>query len=100
MPLVQPVKRCTATSRIIIHKKRYEEFKEIFLAKVKALKLGSGLDPKVGVGPVINKSQLKSINEYVEIGQKEGAKLLYGGKIITRRIRKRLLPRTDHICRC
>lgn len=74
--------RCTAASRIIIHKKRYEEFKEVFLNKVKALKLGSGLDPKVGVGPVINKSQLKSINEYVDIGQKEGAKLLYGGKII------------------
>ncbi len=74
--------RCTAASRIIIHKKRYEEFKEVFLAKVKALKLGSGLDPKVGVGPVINKSQLKSINEYVAIGQKEGAQLLYGGKIL------------------
>ena len=74
--------RCTAASRIIIHKKRYEEFKEIFLNKVKALKLGNGLDPQVTVGPVINKSQLKSINDYVAIGQKEGAKLLYGGKIV------------------
>ena len=75
--------RCTAASRIIIHKKRYEEFKEVFLAKTKALTLGSGLDPNVTVGPVINKSQLKSINQYVEIGQKEGAKLLHGGKILS-----------------
>jgi acyl-CoA reductase-like NAD-dependent aldehyde dehydrogenase len=80
--------RCTAASRIIIHQKRYEEFKEVFLAKVKALKLGDGLDPKVSVGPVINKAQLKSINEYVEIGQKEGAKLLYGGKILTGELEK------------
>ena len=43
--------------------------------------LGFGLDPQVEVGPVVNKSQLKSINEYIEIGQKEGAKLLCGGKI-------------------
>ncbi len=74
--------RCTAASRIIVHKKRYEEFKEAFLEKTKSLKLGNGLDPSVQVGPVINKSQLASINNYVEIGQKEGAKLLCGGKIV------------------
>ena len=74
--------RCTAASRIIVHKKRYEEFKAAFLEKTKSLKLGDGLDPSVQIGPVINKSQLASINSYVEIGKKEGAKLLYGGKIV------------------
>ncbi len=62
--------RCTAASRIIVHKKRYEEFKAAFLEKTKSLKLGDGLDPSVQIGPVINKSQLASINSYVEIGQK------------------------------
>jgi aldehyde dehydrogenase (NAD+) len=74
--------RCTAASRIIVHKKRYEEFKEAFLEKTRSLKLGDGLDASVHVGPVINKSQLASINNYVEIGKKEGAKLLHGGKIV------------------
>jgi len=73
--------RCTAASRIIVHKKRYQEFIDQFVQRTKALTLGYGLNPEVEVGPVINKSQLKSVNEYVEIGKKEGAKLLCGGQI-------------------
>lgn len=74
--------RCTATSRIIVHKSRYQEFLDKFVKRTKALNIGNGLDPEVEVGPVINKGQLKSINDYVAIGQKEGAKLLCGGKIL------------------
>jgi len=75
--------RCTAASRIIVHKDRYDEYVEALVKRAKTLKLGNGLDPSVHVGPVINKSQLASINNYVAIGQKEGAKLLFGGKIVT-----------------
>ncbi|MBY0547731.1 MAG: aldehyde dehydrogenase family protein [Candidatus Obscuribacterales bacterium] len=75
--------RCTATSRIIVHTKRYKEFCEKFVERTKQLKLGNGLDADVEVGPVVNRSQLESIHEYVEIGKKEGAKLLYGGNILT-----------------
>ena len=75
--------RCTATSRIIVHTKRYKEFVERFTEKAKALKLGNGLDADVEVGPVVNKSQLESVNAYVEIGKKEGARLVAGGNILT-----------------
>jgi aldehyde dehydrogenase (NAD+) len=75
--------RCTAASRIIVHKSRYKEYVEAFVERTKSLKVGNGLDPKVDVGPVVNKDQLASINEYVHIGEKEGAKLLFGGKILT-----------------
>jgi len=75
--------RCTAASRVIVHRARYKEFLDKFVARTKELTIGFGLDATVEIGPVINKSQLKSINEYVEIGQKEGAKLLHGGKILT-----------------
>ncbi len=74
--------RCTAASRIIIHKNRYEEFAKEFVKRTKELKLGNGLDPGVQVGPVINKSQLESINAYVQIGKQEGAKVLFGGNIL------------------
>ncbi|MCA9817731.1 MAG: aldehyde dehydrogenase family protein [Candidatus Obscuribacterales bacterium] len=74
--------RCTATSRVILHKDIYEKFVDMFVKRAKELKVGDGLDPSVDVGPVINKDQLKSINEYVKIGQDEGAKLLFGGKIL------------------
>lgn len=75
--------RCTAASRIVVHKSRYKEFCDAFVARTKQLKVGNGLSSDVQVGPVINKSQLTSINEYVEIGKKEGAKLLFGGKILS-----------------
>ncbi len=75
--------RCTATSRVIIHEKVYKEFAERFVERAKKLRIGDGLDPQNDVGPVVNKDQLKSINEYVEIGKNEGAKLLFGGRILT-----------------
>ncbi len=75
--------RCTAASRIIVHKKRYKEFCDAFVAKAKALKLGYGLDPEVQIGPVVSKGQLESVHEYVEIGKKEGATLAFGGRILT-----------------
>ena len=43
------------------------------------------LDPNVKVGPVINQTALEKIHHYVQIGKEEGARLLTGGEIITRR---------------
>lgn len=75
--------RCTAASRVIVHKSRYEEFCTKFKAMTEALKIGNGLNPANEVGPVVNKGQLETVKEYVEIGIKEGAKLLCGGKALT-----------------
>jgi len=72
--------RCTATSRIILHEKIKEKFLEAFVARVKKLRVGNGLDPNSDVGPLVNKGQREQIHSYVEIGLKEGAKLLTGGK--------------------
>jgi acyl-CoA reductase-like NAD-dependent aldehyde dehydrogenase len=75
--------RCTAASRVIVHKSRYAEFCEKFKKMTMALKIGNGLSEENEVGPVVNKSQLESVHEYVEIGKKEGAKLLCGGNILS-----------------
>jgi aldehyde dehydrogenase (NAD+) len=72
--------RCTASSRIAVHKDMYKEFVEKFVAHARALKVGNGLDPTVQMGPLINESQLKTVEEYVEIGKNEGARLLCGGE--------------------
>jgi aldehyde dehydrogenase (NAD+) len=71
--------RCTAASRVAIHKKVYKEFLELFAARTKALKLGDGLDPDTDVGPVVNETQLQTVMKYVEIGKSEGAKIVAGG---------------------
>ena len=72
--------RCTATSRVVIHKKVYRSFAEKFRAAAARLKLGDGLKKGIDVGPVINESQSNKILEYIEIGKKEGAKLILGGR--------------------
>jgi aldehyde dehydrogenase (NAD+) len=72
--------RCTAASRIVAHKKVYREFVERFRKAASRLKLGDGLQRGTDVGPVINESQFNKILKYIEIGKKEGAKLVLGGK--------------------
>ncbi len=75
--------RCTAASRVTVHKAVYKEFVERFVERARSLKVGDGLDPTVQMGPVVNESQLKTVEEYVEIGKREGAKLLTGGERVT-----------------
>ncbi len=75
--------RCTAASRIAVHKSVYSEFTSRLVARAKKLKIGNGLDPGVDMGPCINEQQLKTVMEYVQIGQTEGAKLLTGGHRLT-----------------
>ena len=75
--------RCTASSRIAVHKEVYKDFVEKFLHRARALKVGDGLDPSVQMGPLINESQLNTVEGYVEIGKQEGAKLLCGGERLT-----------------
>jgi len=71
--------RCTATSRVAVHKKVYKEFVERYATRAKALKVGDGMDPTSEMGPCVSESQLKTVMEYVEIGKNEGARLAAGG---------------------
>jgi aldehyde dehydrogenase (NAD+) len=71
--------RCTAASRVAVHKKVYGEFVEKFVARAKELKVGDGLNPATQMGPCINEQQLKTVISYVEIGKNENAKLAAGG---------------------
>jgi aldehyde dehydrogenase (NAD+) len=77
--------RCTASSRLIVHKKVYKKFVDKFVERVKSLRVGNGLDPKTDVGPVINEAAVEKIMSYIEIGQKEDkAKLMCGGNKLTK----------------
>jgi acyl-CoA reductase-like NAD-dependent aldehyde dehydrogenase len=71
--------RCTAASRVAVHKKVYAQFTERFVARAKALKVGNGLEPGVQMGPCVSESQRRTVESYVKIAQDEGAKLLCGG---------------------
>lgn len=75
--------RCTAASRVGVHKKVYKQFMEKFVERARSLKVGNGLDPATEMGPCINDRQRQSVHDYVEIGKNEGAKLLSGGAPLT-----------------
>ncbi len=72
--------RCTATSRVIVHKKIQKKFEQLLSHEIKKLSVGDGMT--ASVGPLINASALQKTEQYVAIGKKEGAKLIYGGKRI------------------
>jgi alpha-ketoglutaric semialdehyde dehydrogenase len=71
--------RCTAASRVAVHKKIYKEFVDKFVARAKSLHVGDGLDPQTEMGPSVNESQLETVMKYVGIGKDDGAKLSTGG---------------------
>ena len=71
--------RCTAASRVAVHKKVYKEFLHRFVERAKSLRVADGLDPAADMGPCINEEQLDKVMQYVSIGKTEGAKLMTGG---------------------
>jgi aldehyde dehydrogenase (NAD+) len=75
--------RCTAASRVVVHEKVYSAFVDRFVARARALRVGNGLEAGIDMGPVVSRGQLETVLRYVEIGKKEGAKLLSGGSPIT-----------------
>ncbi len=75
--------RCTAASRVVVHAAVYDRFLEMFKKAASGLRLGNGLREKVDVGPLINASQMEKVLSYIEIGKKEGARLVTGGKACT-----------------
>jgi 5-carboxymethyl-2-hydroxymuconic-semialdehyde dehydrogenase len=71
--------RCTAGSRIFVQETVYDDFVAKFAARAKAIKVGDPMDETSQVGALITKEHLAKVTGYVELGQKEGARLLAGG---------------------
>jgi acyl-CoA reductase-like NAD-dependent aldehyde dehydrogenase len=71
---------CTGTSRAIVSKEVVELFKEKLIQATKAITIGDGFTKGVKMGPVADSQQEKTILEYIEIGKREGAELIYGGR--------------------
>lgn len=71
---------CTAGSRLFVEEKIHKQFVEKLAERAKARKLGDPLDEGTEQGPQVSKEQMDKILGYVDIGQKQGAKLVAGGK--------------------
>ena len=75
--------RCTATSRLLVHEKVYDVMVDKLLARTQALTLGNPLGEGVDVGPLSSHQQEKNVLAYIEIGRREGARLIAGGEKLT-----------------
>jgi alpha-ketoglutaric semialdehyde dehydrogenase len=72
--------RCTATSRAVLHESIADEVVRRMADRVSKWKIGNGLDPDVQMGPLVSALQLKTVEQYIEVGKKEGYKVVVGGK--------------------
>jgi len=72
---------CLCGSRIFIERPIYEKFKEAFIERVNALKVG---DPNadVNVGAIVSKPHFEKILSYIELAKQEGGKILTGGEAV------------------
>ena len=71
--------RCTACSRVIVDRPVAEELVARLEARTRSLRLGSGLDEGVDVGPLVNAAAVDKVERYVAIGRREG-ELVTGGE--------------------
>jgi aldehyde dehydrogenase (NAD+) len=72
--------RCTATSRLIVQTGVHDQFLATLTDRVKELVLGDGRKEGTDVGPLINEAAREKVERYIEIGRKQGADLVCGGR--------------------
>lgn len=71
---------CSAGSRIFVQEDFYDEFIEKVVEAFEKVKVGNPLDPNTQMGAQVSETQLNKILKYIEIGKKEGAKVITGGE--------------------
>ena len=73
--------RCTATSRLIVHRDVVKAMTDALVARAEKIKIGDGLDESVDMGPLINQPAREKVLRYIDIGRQEGARLRIGGGV-------------------
>jgi len=71
---------CESGTRVLVSDKIYDEFIEKMKARTEELRIGYQLEPSSHQGPIANAAQFATVEQYVKLGQEEGARILTGGK--------------------
>jgi acyl-CoA reductase-like NAD-dependent aldehyde dehydrogenase len=71
---------CISVQRVLVSSEVYEDFTDRLVKQVESLKVGDPLDPTVDVGPVIQRSEVDRIKQWVDEAVSQGAKVLTGGE--------------------
>ena len=70
---------CVAQTRYLVPESRYDEMVDALAASLEGLVVGDPTDKATEVGPMVTRRQQERVRGYIEIGQKEGARLVVGG---------------------
>lgn len=70
--------RCTANSRVFLHKNVKDKFVEALKERVSNIKIGDPMDPSTQLGPLVAKEHYDKVKEYIEIGREEGCEVVQG----------------------
>ena len=71
---------CVSMERLVVHEAVADAFLDELLPRVRALRLGPGLDFSADVGSLTNAAQLARVQEHVDEAVREGARVLVGGR--------------------
>lgn len=75
--------RCTTTRRLIVHAAVYDRVKDALIKAYEGLKIGSPLDEKNHVGPLIDKKAVVSFTDALKTGKEQGCRVVYGGEVLS-----------------
>jgi aldehyde dehydrogenase (NAD+) len=70
---------CVSASRLLVEEKIKDDFVAEMVKRAKKLKLGDPKKEDTTLGPICSKGQYETVTSYIEVGKKEGAKVLIGG---------------------
>ncbi len=76
--------RCTASSRLVVTEGIHDRFVDALIERMKGLNVDDAVKEGTHIGPVVDATQLKQDQDYIEIGRKEGAKIAWGGERLNR----------------
>ncbi|MCH2021845.1 MAG: aldehyde dehydrogenase family protein [Saprospiraceae bacterium] len=73
---------CCAVERIYVHHSLYDQFLDLFVQKVNAMKIGNPMDDDTFIGPLARKQQINILQSQVDDALAKGATVLTGGKAL------------------
>jgi acyl-CoA reductase-like NAD-dependent aldehyde dehydrogenase len=71
---------CSAGSRVLVQRSIHDEFVAAMVAETEAIRLGSGLDRSVTMGPLVSAAQMERVNGFIDSAPADGARLVHAGR--------------------
>lgn len=75
---------CASPIRFLVHRSRYDEFRDAFVTGAQSLRVGPGSDPATRLGPLIGEHRVREMQTFVDDALAHGARLLCGGHRVDR----------------